>query len=74
MCPPPFSNFAHFDDCPFSWIFRRYYSTSLSRLQITPQTSKVSRDICTPEDRFDRFSTNVAQSRKCIVSRNSKVE
>ena len=30
--------------------------------------------ICTPDDRFDQFSTNVGQGRKCIISRYCKVE
>ena len=33
-----------------------YYPTALRRVQITPKTTtKISRGICTPEDRLDRF-------------------
>ena len=33
-----------------------YYPTALRRVQITPKTSTISCDICTPEDRLNRFA------------------
>ena len=35
-----------------------YYPTALRRVQIRAKRVKISRDICTPEDRLDRFSRN----------------
>ena len=46
-----------------------YYPTVLRIVQITPKREQISRVICTPEDRLDRFSRNEQATNLIEVTR-----